>query len=121
MIYCNMDFQKLIRNVYSAFNRRDIDSVLATFHLDVKWPNGWEGGFVFGHNGVRDYWTRQWGEINPYVVPLSITELEDGRVQVDVQQTVKDLSGNLLMEGKVRHVYTFEDGLVRTMEIVKLN
>lgn len=116
-----MNFQKTIHSIYSAFNRREIDMVLASFHLDVKWPNGWEGGYVFGHNGVRDYWTRQWSEINPYVHPLNITELEDGLVQVEVQQTVKDLSGNLLMEGIVKHVYTFEDGLVRTMEIVKEN
>lgn len=112
-----MDFQKVINKLYSAFNRRDIDSLLASFHLDVKWPNGWEGGYVFGHNGVRDYWTRQWAEINPYVQPVKIVELKDGRVQVDVEQTVKDLSGKLIMEGKVTHIYTFEEGLVRAMNI----
>lgn len=114
-----MDVHKTINSVYAAFNRREIDTVLDSFHPDIKWPNGWEGGYVFGHNGVRDYWTRQWREIDPHVQPVRITEIEDGLVQVEVQQTVKDLSGNLLMEGMVKHVYTFEDGLVKTMEIVK--
>ena len=25
---------------------------------DVKWANGLEGGFVYGRNAVREYWTR---------------------------------------------------------------
>lgn len=111
--------ESLINKTYADFNRRDLDAVLANLHPDVHWPNGWEGGFVDGHSGVRDYWTRQWKELNPVVIPLSITQLEDGSVEVVVQQTVKDLMGNLLAEGEVRHLYTLENGLIRSMEIVK--
>jgi len=83
----------------------------------VHWPNGWEGGYVEGHDAVRDYWTRQWKEIDPTVTPVFFTPLEDGRTQVEVQQTVKNLDGAVLFNGLVKHIYTFEGGLIKSMEI----
>lgn len=114
-----MDTVALIQRTYAAFNARDIDSALSVMHADVDWPNGMEGGRVLGHGAVRDYWTRQWGMIDPSVDPTGITTLEDGRVAVDVHAVVRDLAGNLLEDAMIQHVYTFEDGLVRSMEIRK--
>ncbi|MGH9765311.1 MAG: nuclear transport factor 2 family protein, partial [Blastocatellia bacterium] len=56
--------QDLLSDVYNKFNARDIDAVLAALHPEVDWPNGWEGGRVHGHAEVRDYWTRQWKELD---------------------------------------------------------
>lgn len=112
------DTEHLIRNAYAAFNNRDLNMISLYMHPDVHWPNGWEGGYVEGHDGVRDYWTRQWKEIDPEVLPLQINELNDGRIEVIVQQTVKDLQGKLLHEGQVKHIYTINNGLIRKMEIV---
>jgi ketosteroid isomerase-like protein len=108
----------VLRQVYADFNARDIDAVLAMMTPDVDWPNGWEGGRVHGHDAVRDYWTRQWAAIDSSVEPVGFTEAEDGRIAVEVQQTVKDLDGNVLSEGLVSHVYTLRDGLVARMDIV---
>jgi ketosteroid isomerase-like protein len=109
----------LIEQAYTAFNRRDIDAALSLMTPDVEWPNGWEGGYVQGHQGVRTYWTRQWKEIDPTVRPLAIVERPDGRIEVAVQQTVKDLQGHLLFDGPVTHIYTLEHGKVKHMEIEK--
>ncbi len=54
-----MDFQNELTGLYQDFNDRNIDAVLALFHTHVKWPNGWEGGYVQGHDQVRAYWLRQ--------------------------------------------------------------
>ena len=109
----------LINQAYEAFNAREIDRVLETMDPDVHWPNGWEGGYVEGHSGVRDYWTRQWKEINPTVNPLSIKKNENGQIEVDVHQVAKDMQGNVLFDGIVKHVYTIKDGLIKGMEIEK--
>ncbi len=109
----------IIERAYSAFNARDIDAATQLMHPDVCWPNGWEGGYVNGQNEVRAYWTRQWKAINPTVKPLTVTIAGDGRVAVEVHQLVSDLSGNILFDGKVLHIYTFENGLIKHMEIVK--
>lgn len=107
----------LLQTAYDGFNRRDIDAVLVTFHPEVLWPNGMEGGWVHGHAGVREYWTRQWGLINPHVEPVGFTDEPDGRVAVSVQQTVRDLDDHLLMDRLVEHVYRIGGGLIVDMEI----
>ena len=103
--------------MFDAFNKRDIAQVLTTMHPDVHWPNGWEGGYVNGHDEVKNYWTRQWKELNPLVEPTAFNERQDGRLEVKVHQIVKDLQGNLLFDGTVKHIYTLQDGLLRRMDI----
>ena len=109
----------IINEAYKAFNARDIDKVLSFMHQNVHWPNGWEGGYVEGHSEVREYWTRQWKEINPTVKPVSIEESGNGQIAVKVQQVAKDMQGNILFDGIVKHVYTIDNGLIKSMEIEK--
>jgi ketosteroid isomerase-like protein len=106
------------RSLYADFNARDIEAVLGHMHPDVDWPNGWEGGRLRGHAEVRDYWTRQFAAIDARVEPVGFTEDADGRIAVEVQQTVKDLDGTVVSDGRVTHVYTVRDGLVTRMDIV---
>ena len=114
-----MTDQELLINTYRAFNARDLDAVLAFMREDVDWPNGWEGGRVYGRQGVRDYWTRQWAAIDPRVEPVGFGVDNEGRVVVEVHQVVRDLDGNVIAEGMVEHVYLIEDGLIKSMEIKK--
>lgn len=112
-------YKNLIQKAYVDFNARAIDRVLSSMHLDVEWPNGWEGGYVNGHNEVRDYWKRQWKELDPHVEPVLFKERENGKIEVQVHQLVKDLQGNTLFDGTVKHAYTIEEGLIKRMYIEK--
>jgi hypothetical protein len=109
--------QELLTKTYQAFNARDIEAVLAVMHPEVDWPNGMEGGRVYGHEGLRDYWTRQWGLIDPHVEPLDFTPEADGRIGVEVHQVVRDLEGRILSDSMVQHVYLIQAGLIMSMEI----
>ena len=111
------DGKQVLRRAYTAFNARDIGGALATMHVDVEWPNGMEGGTVHGHDGVRQYWTRQWSLIDPHVEPVRFHFDGAGRVIVGVQQLVRDLEGNVLVDRMVEHIYRIESGLIRSMEI----
>ena len=84
-------YENLIRKAYTAFNSRDIDTALSTMHPGVQWPKAFEGGYVTGHNEIKEYWTRQWAEINPNVEPVGFNEREDGTLEITVQQVVKNL------------------------------
>ena len=108
---------QLLDHLYDRFNARDIDAVLATLHRDVMWANGMEGGHVHGHDGVRSYWTRQWAMIDPHVEPNGFSPAADGALHVRVQQTVRDLKGNLVSDKTVVHVFRIEDGLIRRFDI----
>ena len=112
-----MEHEPRLRALYAAFNAREIDKVLAALAEDVDWPNAWEGGRLRGRAAVRDYWTRQWAEIDGRVEPVGFALRPDGRVAVAVDQTIRDLAGALLSEGRVRHVYAFRAGLVVSMYV----
>jgi ketosteroid isomerase-like protein len=114
-----MDAELLLRRLYAAFEGRDLEAALATMHPEVNWPNGWEGGWVEGREGVRQYWERQWAAIDPHVEPRAFRMESDGRITVSVQQIVRERSGKVLADEMVEHIYLLQDGLIRRMEIRK--
>jgi ketosteroid isomerase-like protein len=108
---------RTLKKAYAAFNARDLDAALATMQPNVEWPNGMEGGTVQGWNGVHEYWTRQWGQIDPHVDPVKFNVDGHGRIVVTVHQVVRDLSGAILLDRMVEHLYCLEGDLIRSMEI----
>jgi hypothetical protein len=114
-----MDDRERLQSLYEAFNRRDIDAVLGMMSDEVEWPNAWKGGRLVGRRAVRDYWTAQWAEIDPYVEPLAITKRADGSLAVTVRQVVRSVDGQLLGDGEVVHVYRLDEGLIRRMDVEK--
>lgn len=104
-----MKSRELLAEVYAAFNRRDIEGVLAFMCPDADWPNGLEGGRVHGCDEVRAYWRRQWDNLDPNVSPVHIEENAAGRTVVDVHPVTRDLSGNILKHQMVQHEYFFRD------------
>jgi len=111
--------EEVLRTAYGGFNARDIESVLAVMHLDVDWPNGWEGGRIHGRHAVREYWTRQWSALNPNVKPLRFSTDDSNRTVVDVHSVVRDKDGNIIADEIIQHIYVIEEGLIRSMEIRK--
>jgi hypothetical protein len=107
----------VLRDLYAAFNARDIDAVLGSMTADVDWPNAWEGGRLRGREAVRDYWTRQWAELDPTVEPEGFAGRGEDVVAVDVHQVVRAPSGALLSDGRVIHVYGFRGDVVTRMDV----
>ncbi|MGA3011458.1 MAG: nuclear transport factor 2 family protein [Terracidiphilus sp.] len=107
----------MLAQAYSAFNRRDIDSVLALMSENVNWPRASEGGRAIGKQEIRSYWTRQWKEFDPHVEPLEVIEHEGGITEVKVHQLVKSLEGDVLSDSVVRHFFTIENGLIERMDL----
>lgn len=108
---------ELLRAAYAAFNAQDIDAALATMASDVALQKELEGGYVHGHQAVRDRWTRQWSVIDPHDEPVSFHQEDSGRILVDVHQVVRDLAGTVLSDRYFGHRCTIEHGLIQTMEI----
>ena len=111
------DTKTVIEQAYAAFNGRNIDGAVALMTEDVSWPKASEGGKVVGKDEIRAYWTRQWSEFNPHVEPLSLTELDGGKIRVRVHQLVKSLQGDLLSDSEVLHVFTMSRGLIAAMDL----
>ncbi|MEO8412910.1 MAG: nuclear transport factor 2 family protein [Ginsengibacter sp.] len=90
-------YEGIINRTYDAFNARDIDTVLSVMHQHVPWPNGWEGGYRQGHREVRNYWTRQWKELNPIVKPVPLAENENVQIIVQVEPGNKRYAGKCII------------------------
>ena len=114
--------------LYEAFNARDIDTCLAAMTPDVDWANGIDGGRVLGvtalgegrlvgREAVRDYWQRQWTEIDSTAEPSAVTERPDGTVEVAVHLLARDKQGRVLNDAEGRHVYEFRGDLIERMTI----
>jgi len=118
----NMDpshAEPLLRQLYVNFNTRAIDALLDNLAVDVVWANGMEGGHVHGRDAVRDYWTRQFSQIQSSVTPREIELTDDGRVRVEVHQVVHSADGTqLLADTTVHHLFTFDNaGMIARFDI----
>lgn len=111
--------RELLQKAYDAFNARDVDAALTYMDSDVDWPNGLEGGYMYGHKAVHDYWIRQWHMIDPHVEPLSFFKDKEGNIVVEVHQVVCDLQGNIIVDETVHHAYLVMQGVIKRMEIRK--
>lgn len=109
--------RQFLQNLYDAFNRREIETIISSMRPDVKWANGLEGGFVYGRDAVREYWINQFEAIQPQLETLKFETDENNRNVVAVHQIIKDLQGNVLADATVHQIFTLEDGLISLYEI----
>ena len=109
--------QQFLQNLYDAFNKREIETIISLMRPDVKWANGLEGGFVYGRDQVREYWTNQFKDIQPELETLKFETDEKNRNVVTVHQIIRDLQGNLLADATVQQIFTIENGLISLYEI----
>jgi hypothetical protein len=109
--------QQFLQNLYEAFNKRKIETIISVMQPDVKWANGVKGGFVYGRDAVREYWTNQFKMIQVQLETLKFERDEYNRDVVTAHQTVRDLQGNLLADATIRQIFTIENGLISLYEI----
>ncbi len=109
--------RQIFLELYKNFNNRQIDLVIVRMTTDVKWANGMDGGYVYGHEGVREYWTRQFEIVQSQVTPLKI-DIEDASVNIKVHQVVHDMLGNLLADEIVDHHFYLKKGKISEFVIV---
>ena len=109
--------QQFLQNLYDAFNNREIETIISFMRPDVKWANGVEGGFVYGRDAVREYWTNQSKDIQVELETLKFETDEKNRNVVTAHQVIKDLQGNLLADATIQQIFTIQDGLISLYEI----
>ena len=109
--------QQFLQNLYDAFNKREIETIISLMRSDVKWANGLEGGFVYGRDAVREYWTNQFKVIQPELETLKFEMDENNRNVITVHQIIRDLQGHVLADATVHQIFTIENGLISHYEI----
>jgi hypothetical protein len=109
-------YRALLEPLYEAFNRQDVPAMLGGLDPEVEWRDVINGVPIKGREAVGEYWHSQFELVRSELSPLTYTPLPDGRVEVDVAQTVRRLDGGLWANQRVTHTYTFSpDGLIVKM------
>jgi len=105
----------VIREVLDAFERRDIDAVLARAHPDVEFVavTGQEVGHgpYLGHAGLRQYFSDEsehWDELR-----ISVRELHPAGEDIVATGRVWARSGNRLVDSSAGWIWRVEEGRVR--------
>ena len=110
------DLNSFFEDLYKNFNDRKIELVISAMTEDVKWANGMDGGYVYGHDGVREYWTRQFTLVSSNVTALKI-ESKNGIVTIRVHQVVHDMEEKLLADEIVEHFFHLKGDKIARFDI----
>ena len=110
------DINAFLKELYTNFNERKIELVISKMTDKVKWANGMTGGYVYGHDEVREYWTEQFHVVSSRVIPLAIN-IEGEVVKIKVHQVVHDLNGKHWLDEIVYHYFILENKKIASFEI----
>ena len=114
-------YATLLDMVYHAFNTRNMSAALALMRPDVEWPSGLKDRYLCGYEALRDFWTTQWQQLDVFINPLAYHPLPDGRVATRVSQLAHDGAGAVVIDNQVAHIYQFEGGLIKRMDIKSIH
>lgn len=110
--------EALLRTVYAAFNARDAETAMKALAPDVEWPDQFEGTTLRGPEAVGQYLHRRWATFDPYTEVKHVALDADGHVVLTLVQTIHGPGRVPISLGLIRHIYQFENGLVRRMWIL---
>jgi hypothetical protein len=113
--------EALLIQYFDAYNRQDIEAFLALSHAEIDWPDQTRGGRFQGHQAMREHWGRNNAIIQVEAIPLALDTLVDGRIRVDVNLVVRNLTGALWSDVRVRQYYTLREGLFSRMDVVPID
>lgn len=110
------DINNFFTELYKNFNERKIDLVISEMTNEVKWANGVDGGYVHGHDGVKNYWAKQFELVSSNVTPVTI-DSENEMVKIKVHQVVHDVFGKLLADEFVYHYFHLNNDKISEFDI----
>ncbi|HEX7462806.1 MAG TPA: nuclear transport factor 2 family protein [Dermatophilaceae bacterium] len=107
--------EELLSGAYLAYNRQDLDGLLALVSEDVDWPDG--SSRLRGRAAVRAYWSDQWTRTRSHDQPVAFTRRPDGSVAVPISQVIRSLDGSVISTGSFCHVHRIEGSHIARMDI----
>ncbi len=108
----------LVRAVFEAFNRRDIDAVLGLWHDSISWRTLFsvETGVLRGKQQIRAAWERQIEALDVHIDVLELIPLDESRVLASGRWRGRGSESGAPVERTAVQVFTVEDGQLRGVE-----
>ncbi len=109
------DHRELLLQAYAAYNRQDLEALVALVSDNVDWPD--DGGRLHGKDEVRAYWTEQWARTRTHDEPVAFSRRDDGRIAVLISQVVRSPDGSVISEGHFLHLHRLEGNRIARLDI----
>jgi ketosteroid isomerase-like protein len=116
----SQDNVELIRRVYDAWNRGDVDSTFEVFDHDIEWvlpEGGLNSGIYRGHDAVREL-------LEGYLEAFDLFRQEPeqffdapGRVVAFIRTSVRGKGSGAEATVRPAHLWTIREGKVVRMEV----
>jgi hypothetical protein len=106
----------LIVRYYQALEGRDLEAVMAMTHPRIHFHDYLDGGEIDGLPAARDFYRRMF-KLAPDLDLITVEDLPDGRVRVDMQSSVHSPSGHLWSDTRNEAIYAVTDGLIMGIEL----
>jgi ketosteroid isomerase-like protein len=109
---------ELVRAVFEAFNRRDIDGVLGLWHDSISWRTLFsvETDVLRGKQEIRAAWERQIEALDVHIEVVELTPLDETRVLAVGKWRGRGSESGAPVEQTAVQVFTVEDGRLRSVE-----
>ena len=111
---------EIVRATMEAFQRRDIEAILAHWHEDAEWrpaisPGGLEGTTYSGHDGLRNWMAELDESWETFDVVEPRFEAVGDRVLVLARVHARGLSSGAEIDAPLSQVWEFDEGKVRRL------
>lgn len=110
------DRQALLSDLYEAYNRKDIEAVVAALHPEIDWPALFSEARIQGAEAVRQLFTEPFKVMNPEITPIDIRTDLHGRIRVRVSYVVRTLDGIVFTEETNTNLFELCDKLIIRMD-----
>jgi ketosteroid isomerase-like protein len=109
---------ELVRAVFGAFNRREIDAVLGLWHDSISWRTLFsvEADVLRGKQEIRAAWERQIETLDVHIDLVELTPLDATRVLAVGKWRGRGSESGAPVEQTAVQVFTVEDGRLRSVE-----
>jgi ketosteroid isomerase-like protein len=109
---------ELVRAVFEAFNRRDIDAVLGLWHDSISWRTLFsvETDVLRGKQQIRAAWERQIEALDVHIDLLELTPLDETRILAVGKWRGRGSGSGAPVKQTAVQVFTVEDGRLRSVE-----
>jgi ketosteroid isomerase-like protein len=109
---------EIVRRVYEAFTRRDLDAALALGHDSITWGTLFsvETAVLRGKQEIRAAWESQIEALDVRIDVLELTPLDETRVLAVGTWRGRGLDSGVPVQQTATQVFTVEGGQVRSVE-----
>ena len=109
------DPEEVVERVYAAWNKGDVDGMLALIHPDIEWRPGTDSPFAGVHSGLDGFerYTRSWADTFEHMhIDLGAIRTRGEWLMAELRQRSRPPGGSVDIDAVATHVWRVDEGKI---------